>query len=288
MNLLLFKSEELDQSLTFTVHDRRAKHLLEIKKIKAGDHVRVGEVNGKIGTASVVETTNHSVTLQVNGLSESNILPDVDLILALPRPQILKSVLKTVAMLGVRRLILTRSARVEKSYFQSSVLTDYQDFLALGLEQAVATRLPQVLVYQKFQSFVREFLSTPEESVTRGRATARRLLADPRATKSLSQAIASDTRSEISDNVPSSLNEAVAPVVVAIGPEGGWQVHELNTFRDFHFVSFHLGPRILRVETAVTFILGQLALLHELRLQNAPCDSGPTTLDLPLSHDRQP
>lgn len=286
MNLLLFKPEELDQSLTFTVHDRRAKHLLEIKKIKAGDHVRVGEVNGKMGSASVVETTAHSVTLQVTGLSESNMLPDVDLILALPRPQILKSVLKTVAMLGVRRLILTRSARVEKSYFQSSVLTNYQEFLALGLEQAVATRLPQVLVYQRFQSFVREFLSAPVETTGKG-VMIRRLLADPRATQSLLQVMAPDICSEISAN---SLSAPTQPqLIVAIGPEGGWQEHELSALKEFHFTPFQLGQRILRVETAVTYILGQLALLYELRLQqNAPCDSALPKLNFSLSHDEQP
>lgn len=48
------------------------------------------------------------------------------------------------------------------------------------------------------------------------------------------------------------------PVVALIGPEGGWTAQEITTARSYGFVTVHLGPRILRTETAaiaVTSIL---------------------------------
>jgi RsmE family RNA methyltransferase len=48
------------------------------------------------------------------------------------------------------------------------------------------------------------------------------------------------------------------PVTLAIGPEGGFIAEEIASFEriGFHAVSF--GPRILRVETAVSALVGRL------------------------------
>ena len=39
-------------------------------------------------------------------------------------------------------------------------------------------------------------------------------------------------------------------VAVAVGPEGGWSVRELEAFREAGFIPLRLGPRVLRTETA--------------------------------------
>jgi RsmE family RNA methyltransferase len=46
--------------------------------------------------------------------------------------------------------------------------------------------------------------------------------------------------------------------VVAIGPEGGWVPFEIELLRANRFEAFTLGPRILRVEVAVPYVLGVL------------------------------
>jgi RsmE family RNA methyltransferase len=50
------------------------------------------------------------------------------------------------------------------------------------------------------------------------------------------------------------------PAVVAIGPEGGWIPYEVGMLEARGFQAFSLGPRILRVDVAVPYILGQLEL----------------------------
>src|SRR6267154_4034113 len=86
--------------------------------------------------------------------------PGVDLLLAIPRPKALRKVLPAVASLGVYRVVLVNAARVEKSYVDSSVLRldSMRELLIVGLEQARDTRLPEVLVRERFRPFVEDEL----------------------------------------------------------------------------------------------------------------------------------
>ncbi|MHC1745175.1 MAG: 16S rRNA (uracil(1498)-N(3))-methyltransferase [Syntrophobacteraceae bacterium] len=49
--------------------------------------------------------------------------------------------------------------------------------------------------------------------------------------------------------------------LAVIGPEGGWTAEETRRFRDSGFESVHLGPRILRLETAAAAVLASVQLL---------------------------
>src|SRR5690606_17903357 len=120
--------------------------------------------------------------------------------LAMPRPKALKRVLAAVASLGVDELVLVNASRVEKSYFDSKVLTEafIADKLALGLEQAKDTVPPHVLLRERFRPFVED-----ELSATFGEG--HRLVLHPGVDRPLEA-------------------ETLPPgrVVVAVGPEGGW------------------------------------------------------------------
>ncbi len=167
----------------------------------------------------------------------------VDLLLAIPRPKALKRVLPAVAQLGVDRVVLVNAARVEKSYFDSKVLAPafVEELLLQGLEQARDTRRPEVLVRERFRPFVEDEL---EDLFGTG---ALRLLPHPPARQPLHH-----------------VGVQRAPrVVLAVGPDGGWVPFEAELLEAQGFRPFSLGPRVLRVETAVPVLLGQLALLRE-------------------------
>ena len=53
------------------------------------------------------------------------------------------------------------------------------------------------------------------------------------------------------------------PAAVLSGPEGGFTDEELQAARDHGFVAVHLGPRILRAETASIAALATLNALAE-------------------------
>ena len=50
----------------------------------------------------------------------------------------------------------------------------------------------------------------------------------------------------------------VAPVTLAIGPEGGWVEAEVQSLQKAGLQSLDLGPRILRTETALAALVGKL------------------------------
>ena len=263
MNLLTFRSSELDSDLILRVSGDRAQHLSDALGAAEGSVLRVGEIDGSRGTARVVEVKDGIVALKVESMPEPCVRPSIDLILAMPRPQMLKHVLQSAAMIGVDRLMLIRARRVEKSYFFSPVLEDEKIFhyLRLGLEQAVSTALPRVSIHRRFMSFIDEEYAD-QDRMNSSEESIHRLIAHPKAELQLSQ-LGLEGRFKKGQRR-----------VLAVGPEGGWDDYEVDQFVRCGFVPFNNGARVLRVEQAVTALLSQLALLDQMGIFNGMEQAG--------------
>jgi RsmE family RNA methyltransferase len=155
----------------------------------------------------------------------------VVLAVALMRPPVFRRVLQTAAAMGVLEIHVFQSHRVEKSFWQSSALAaqDVDRQLVLGLEQARDTVMPQVMFHPRFSAFTRDILP----GLVDGRTG---MVAHP-----------SGPRLQASGFQP--------PALVLIGPEGGFIDRELAVFQSAGCSLVSLGPRILRVETAVAVLL---------------------------------
>jgi len=108
MNLLLFEHGELDGSF-LNLADRRADHIIQVLGLQEGDTLRVGMLNGKLGSARVVSIKGGRVELEVLLNATPPDIPEIELILALPRPIMLQRILKQATVLGVCRFHLIRS-----------------------------------------------------------------------------------------------------------------------------------------------------------------------------------
>ena len=53
-------------------------------------------------------------------------------------------------------------------------------------------------------------------------------------------------------------NSGTRSLTLAIGPEGGWIPYEVGLLQEAGFQPVQLGPRILRVETAVPALIARL------------------------------
>lgn len=254
MNLILLEAPDFAHDGRVRLGGRRARHIREVHRPAVGDELRVGKVGGLMGRARVESLDGDAVVLAPT-LDEPPPPPlGIDLLLAMPRPKILRRVLQAVTSLGVKRIVLVNSYRVERSYFHSPVLGDeLRENLLLGLEQGRDTVLPEVLVRRRFKPFVEDELLTlwPE--------TTGKLLAHP-----------------IADG-PVETVAAAGPMVVAVGPEGGWIPYEVELLQAHGFRTFELGPRILRVDTAVPFVIAQAELARRMvqaRRPLPPADLG--------------
>lgn len=241
-SLIILQSECVDGSCA-VLTGRRAQYAFETHGLRAGQRIKVGIFGGLRGEGDVTECSEERVV--INLLVNMEALParPVDLIVGVSRPQTVKKVIQAAVMLGVQSLHFVRSERGEKSYLQSTaLLPDHiEEETVKALEQVWDTRAPQVSVHRTFDYFCKNRLQSIGAS-----AASLRIVADPHGQPLRSVAQLHSTKS------------TAAGVVVAIGPERGWSDSEVDAFRRASFHVVGLGERVLRVELALTFLLGQL------------------------------
>lgn len=233
MNLLLLEPHEVDGQRA-VVGGRRRKHLADVLKAGDGQALKVGVLNGNCGSGRVVSLDADAAELEVVLNEAPPPALNCTLLLSLQRPHTMGKVLQASAAMGVKKIVLLGGARVEKSYWKSRAVdeTEMRRHLMLGLEQGRDTILPLVSLRQRFRPFVEDELP----AIVAG-ATA--LVAHPAS----------------GETCPSAVR---GPVVLAVGPEGGYVDFELELFRASGLRTVELGVRPLRTEFAVTALLGRL------------------------------
>jgi RsmE family RNA methyltransferase len=238
MNLILCEPDEIGADGVVVLAGVRAAHLRQVLGAGPGDTVRLGVVDGSIGRGEVLSIDGETVRLRCTLDGPPPSVPAIDLLLALPRPKVLKRLWAQLAALGVGRIMLTNAARVERHYFDTHVLAEatYRPLLIEGLQQAVDTRLPRVSIHRQFRVLL-------EDHIGPARDGDRRLVAHPGAERSLY-------------TVARSLGQG--RTLLAIGPEGGWNAFELALLARHGFDAVGLGPRILRTDTACVALLALL------------------------------
>ncbi len=235
MNLIVLFEQDFIGPDEAAIRDaRRLRHLLDIQRVALGDQLKVGLLNGKLGIGTVTRLNGDEIQLKVSLTSAPPPALPLSLVLALPRPKMLRRILQTTSTLGVKELFLINSYRVEKSYWQSPWLQPEEIFaqLLLGLEQAGDTQMPRVELRKRFKPFVEDELPT----LTKHR-----------------QALVAHPYSE--QPCP---RQSCESTLLAIGPEGGFIDYEIEMLERQGFQGVHLGRRIMRVETAIPFLLGRL------------------------------
>ncbi len=234
MNLALLFDEDFVAPDRAVLTGRRLTHLHSVLKVRPGDHIPVGRAGGLMGTGEVVRLTETEAELRVALDQQPPPALPLTLILSMPRPKMFRRVLQTCASLGVKDLWLINSYKVEKSFWQTPWLSEdnLRENLTLGLEQAKDTLMPTVHIRKLFKPFVEDELP----GILAGK---RALVAHP----------------GTPTPCPVHLEESA---VLCIGPEGGFTPYEVGKLEEAGCEGVHLGPRILRVETAVPVLISRL------------------------------
>ncbi len=235
MNLILLTPDEIGERGAVTLTDHRADHIRDVLRGREGQSLRVGQLNGPIGTGMIQTVRPEGVTLRCTFGAAVPEQSPTDLLLAMPRPKVMQRLWAPLASLGVGRIIITNAQKVERCYFDSHVLEPdfYTERLKEGLEQAMDTRLPEVTIHRQLKVLIEgELDALSPDSL--------RIIADPSGTTHIMDAVKERNQPRI---------------LLAVGPEGGWSAYELDLFKAHGFRIAGIGPRLLRSDTACIALL---------------------------------
>lgn len=236
MNLvLLYESDFVDaEKKHVLISGRRMEHVLSVIGAEKGKELKVGLVNGMMGTAIIDQINKSELVMNV---SLTQVPPEplpLALILALPRPKTLRKAIEAAVSLGIKKIYIIESWRVEKSYWSSPVLEPESllKHITNGLEQARDTIMPEIVIRKRLKPFVEdEIPSIIKDTVP--------LIAHPYTNTSCP-------------------HEVGKPVTLAIGPEGGFIPYEVELFQRHGFMPVKFGERVIRVEYAIPVVVGKL------------------------------
>jgi RsmE family RNA methyltransferase len=238
VNLILLFERDRILGDRFVLSGARAAHVRSVLRAKVGDSLRVGLLEGPLGSGRVA-SIGDEIESECTFEGEVPPRPAIDLVLAIPRPKSLKKLLPEVTALGIDRLVLLRTWRVAKPYLSTAILDPkaHEPLLHEGMMQAMTTRMPRVQIEPLFKPFVEDRLPSFEGT---------KLVAHPYAETPLHRIRVAESER----------------IVLVIGPEGGLLPYEIEALERAGCRSIHIGPRILRVETACVALLAQLDLLR--------------------------
>jgi 16S rRNA (uracil1498-N3)-methyltransferase len=234
VNLILLFDEDFVDDQRVRLTGRRLEHVTHVHRAAVGDALIVGVAGGRIGRGEVTHLDRHALEMRVTLTDDPPPPLPLTLVLALPRPKVLNRVIAGATSLGVKRIVLINAWRVEKSYWKSPRLSE-ENLLSqryLGLEQARDTILPTIEIHRFFRAFA-EVVLPPLALASLA------LVAHPRASVECPRAVR-------------------GPVTLIVGPEGGFIEDEIASLERAGVRAVGLGPRILRVETAVPSLIARL------------------------------
>jgi RsmE family RNA methyltransferase len=238
MNLILLSDSDFITSTRVRLSGRRLLHIQDILKAPCGKTLTVGKINGLMGQGTLVSKKTDCLELEVKLNQKPPEALPLALILGLPRPPMFKRILFSAAMLGVKKIIILNFNRVEKSLWNSSSLKPQAitEQLILGLEQAKDTVMPEVILKKRFKPFVEDELP----ALIQGKLA---LVAHPE---------------KIGTSPNLNIGIGRRPYFLVIGPEGGIIDYEIELLKAAGCQTIDLGPRILRTESVLPYVVGRL------------------------------
>ena len=239
MNLVLINQEESTHGIP--IEDPRPIHLTQTVGLQLNKTFFVGIKNGFRGLATIKEISS-SLNFTVVWEKEKQPKLPLELLVGLPRPQTAKKILYDAASLGISKIIFFVSEKGDPGYLSSSLWknNEWEEFLLRGAEQACSCLIPEIV-----------HTSSIEEGIKSLRPQSWRVALDPYTAKEPLKA----NMGKLSFGT------------LGIGPERGWSDSERSVLKTNDFYFYHLGDRILRVETAC--VAGSVLMLSELNAWQA-------------------
>lgn len=228
MNVLLLPSAQIDGDMATFDNPTQIAHIHTVLKAQVGDTLKIGELGGHLGVGQIADLSDKAVKL-TNVRLDTPPPPkkNLTIVLALPRPKVLRRLIMDMTAMGVRHIVLMNSYRTDKAYWQSPLLARLDEFVLEGLQQGVDTIAPTISLEKRFKPFVEDRLTTLPAPI---------VLAHPYGGRTI-------------DTLPT-------PQTIIIGAEGGFIDYEVALIKSQGAEVVSLGERILRTEAVVNGLMG--------------------------------
>ncbi|MFP4157114.1 MAG: RsmE family RNA methyltransferase [Opitutales bacterium] len=227
MNLILF--DRPFKEVCLEAADPRAAHIRKVLRAEMGRTVFIGFANGVRARAEVVGLAEDGgVELVVTATEPAPPALPIRLVVGLPRPHTARRILFEAASMGVGALHFFESEKGEPSYADSRLwqTDEWRERLRLGAEQSFGTYLPEVTIAPDLQTAITQ-------------------LSPAGVCRALDHYEASGP---LGGMIPGGASQ----VVLGFGSERGWSADERATLRRNGWKLAHMGPFVMRLETACT------------------------------------
>lgn len=225
-----------------------AHHLENVLRVRSGDSVELRDGRGNGWHGVVVAAGQGQVRIRLTGQqrlhNESSLR--LTLALAFARAERMELVLRQATELGVQRFVAFRARRSQYTLSGAQKEKRLQRWIKIAREamcQCGRMRIPEICIHSDLPEFI------SNEAKLWGQNS------------SCLKLVATEREQQTDLATLRRLFERVDTIVQVIGPEGGWDEHELSQFKTADFQCVHLGPRILRLETAAVAFIAASQLL---------------------------
>lgn len=237
MNVIVLPASAFDGERASICDERQILHIKNVLGAGLGDTLKIAKLGDKLGTASIARLDDVCVLENVQLTTPPPPKLPLTVILALPRPKVLRRLIMDMTAFGVANIILINSVRTDKSYWGSPLLDRLCEFIQEGLEQGVDCVPPTITLAKRFKPFVQDKLPAIIANKT---------------------AVVAHPYGEVGFGVYQSKHGL--PHVMIVGAEGGFVPYEIELLQSVGVDVVTLGERILRTESAVSALVGRWLL----------------------------
>ena len=211
------------------IQGQDAKHISKVLRLNKGDHIEITNGEGKDFKAIITLISPGNIELDIideyDSLTESPI--DITLCSGMLKDKKMDMVIKHLTQLGIQKWIpffCERSIPTPDTKRIKKRLKRWEVIARESLKQCRRSRLPQISMPMSFEKLLKDSANYDLKIAFWEKATQRL-----------------DTLKKDHSN----LN-----IIILLGPEGGFSKTEMIMAKEKGFLSYSLGPRILRAETA--------------------------------------
>ncbi len=206
-----------------------AKHIFKVLRKKRGDNIAITDGNGKDYNSIILNATPESIEIKIIEKSDSITESFIDITLGsgMLKDKKMDFVLKHITQLGVKKWIpffCERSIPSPNIIKMEKRKKRWESIAKESLKQCNRSCLPEISEPLNFETLIKQS-ENHDLKIAFWEKSGQKI-------KTLQNSV------------------SLKKIIILIGPEGGFSKKEILMAREKGFLSYSLGPRILRAETA--------------------------------------